>query len=48
MHMIACCKSTTWVLFYGRFLSRVFKDANIDLNRETDFEAPSIYDIYDD
>ena len=33
---------------YGRFLSRVFKDSNINLSRKTDFEAPSIYDTYDD
>ena len=48
MHMIACCESTTRVLPYGCFLSRVFKDADIDLNRETNFEAPSTYDTYDD
>ena len=48
MHMIACCESTTHVLPYGRFLSRVFKDADIDLSRETDFKAPSTYDTYDD
>ena len=48
MHMISCCKSTTYVLSYGRFLTRVFKDSNIDLSRETDFEAPNTYDTYDD
>ena len=48
MHMIACCESTTQVLPYGCFLSQVFKDANIDLSRETNFEAPSTYDTYDD
>ncbi|RVW22465.1 hypothetical protein CK203_112792 [Vitis vinifera] len=40
--------STTRVLPYGRFLTRVFKDVGIDLSRETEFEAPSIYDTYDE
>ena len=48
MHMIACCESTTRVLPYGHFLSQVFKDASIDLSRETNFEDPSTYDTYDD
>ena len=48
MHMIACCESMTRVLPYGRFLTRVFKDVDIDLSRETDFEAPNTYDTYDD
>ncbi|RVW13534.1 hypothetical protein CK203_101460 [Vitis vinifera] len=48
MHMISCCESTTLVLPYGRFLTRVFKDVDVDLTRETDFEAPSAYDMYDD
>ena len=48
MHMISCCESTTRVLPYGRFLTRVFKDADVDLRRETNFEAPSAYDTYDD
>ena len=48
MHMISCCKSTTQVLPYGRFLTRVFKDAGVDLSREKDFEVPSIYDTYDE
>ena len=47
-HMMSCCESTTRVLPYGRFLTRVFKDAGIDLSRETEFEAPSIYDTYDE
>ncbi|RVW21880.1 hypothetical protein CK203_108514 [Vitis vinifera] len=29
MHMISCCKSTTRVLPYDRFLTRVFKDAGL-------------------
>ncbi|RVX15774.1 Retrovirus-related Pol polyprotein from transposon RE1 [Vitis vinifera] len=41
-------ESTTRVLPYGRFLTRVFKDAGVDLSRETEFEAPSIYDTYDE
>ncbi|KAL6333027.1 hypothetical protein AAG906_020047 [Vitis piasezkii] len=48
MHMIACCKSMTRVLPYGRFLTRVFKDVGVNLSRETDFEASSTYDTYDD
>nr|CAN71188.1 hypothetical protein VITISV_005042 [Vitis vinifera] len=47
-HMMSCCESTTRVLPYGRFLTRVFKDAGVDLSRETEFEAPSIYDTYDE
>ncbi|RVW70631.1 hypothetical protein CK203_056516 [Vitis vinifera] len=41
-------ESTTRVLPYGHFLTRVFKDAGVDLSRETEFEAPSIYDTYDE
>ena len=48
MHMISCIESTTRVLPYGRFLTRVFKDAEVDLSRETDFEAPTSYDTYDE
>ena len=46
--MIACCESTTRVLPYDHFLSQVFKDADIDLSKEMDFEAPNTYDTYDD
>ena len=48
MHMLACCESSTRVLPYGRFLTRVFKDAGVDLSREQDCEAPSRYDTYDE
>ena len=48
MYMISCCESKTRVLPYGRFLTRVFKDAGVDLSRETDFEAPTTYDTYDE
>ena len=48
MHMISCCESTIRVLPYGRFLTRVFKDVGVNLSREIDFEAPSIYDTYDE
>ena len=48
IHMFSCCESTTRVLPYDHFLTRVFKDADVDLSRETDFEAPNIYDMYDD
>ena len=33
-HMMACCESATWVLSYGHFLMKVFKEASIDLSRE--------------
>ena len=48
IHMFSCCESTTRVLPYDHFLTRVFKDADVDLSRETDFEAPNTYDMYDD
>ena len=48
MHMISCCKSTTQVLPYGRFRTRVFKDVEVDLSKETDFEALTSYDTYDE
>ena len=48
MHMISCYESTNRVLPYGCFLTRVFKDIEVDLIRETDFEAPNGYDRYDD
>ncbi|RVX16826.1 Retrovirus-related Pol polyprotein from transposon RE1 [Vitis vinifera] len=48
MHMISCCESKTHVLPYGRFLTRVFKDAGVDLSSETDLEAPTTYDTYDE
>ena len=48
MHMIACCESMTLILLYGHFLTKVFKDANVDLSRKTDFEALSTYDTHDD
>ena len=39
MHMIVCCESTTRVFPYDYFFSLVFKDADIGLSRETEFEA---------
>ena len=48
MHMISCIESTTQVLPYGHFLTRVFKDVNVYLSRKTDFEAPTSYDTYDE
>ena len=47
MHMISCVESSTRVLPYDRFLTRAFKDAGVDLSRETDFEAPTTYNTYD-
>ena len=48
MHMISCVESTTRVLPYDCFLTRVFKDAGVDLSREMDFKAPISYDTYDE
>ena len=48
MHMIACYESRTRVFPYRHFLSLVFKEVDIDLSKETDFEVPSIYEIYND
>ena len=48
MHMISCVESMTKVLPYDRFLTRVFKNARVDLSRETDFEAPASYNTYDE
>ncbi|RVW51686.1 hypothetical protein CK203_066690 [Vitis vinifera] len=48
MHMISCVESSTRVLPYGRFLTRAFKDAEVNLSRETNFEAPTTYDTYDE
>lgn len=48
MDMISCCESTTRILSYGRFLTKVFKDVWVDLNKEAYFEALSIYDTYDE
>ena len=48
MYMISCVESSTRVLPYGRFLTRVFKDTGVDLSRETDFETPTSYDTYDE
>ena len=48
MHMISYVENTTRVLPYDRFLTRVFKDVGIDLSKETDFEASTSYDTYDE
>ncbi|WJZ92552.1 hypothetical protein VitviT2T_011540 [Vitis vinifera] len=48
IHMISCVESMTRVLPYDHFLTRVFKDVGVDLSRETDFEAPTSYDTYDE
>ncbi|RVX01386.1 Retrovirus-related Pol polyprotein from transposon RE1 [Vitis vinifera] len=48
MHMISYVESSTRVLPHGRFLTRAFKDVGVDLSRETDFEAPTTYDMYDE
>ena len=48
MHMISCVESSTRVLPYNRFLTRAFKDAGVNMSRETYFEASTSYDKYDD
>ena len=48
MHLISSCESTTRVLPYGCFLTRVFKNVGVDLSREKFFEALNIYYTYDD
>ena len=48
MHEISFCESTTHVLPYSSFLTRVFKDVEVDLSRETNFEVPNTYDTYDE
>ena len=48
MHMISYVESMTQVLPYDRFLTQVFKDAGVNLSRETDFEAFTSYDTYDE
>ena len=48
MHKISFCESTTHVLPYSSFLTRVFKDVEVDLSRETNFEVPNTYDTYDE
>ena len=46
--MISCCESMTLALPYDHFLTKVFKDVGVDLSRETDFEALTLYDTYDE
>ena len=48
MNMMACCERPKRILPYGRFMTRVFKDAGVDLSREQEVEAPSSYDTYDE
>ena len=46
--MISCVESSTRVFPYDRFLTHAFKDVGVDLSRETDFEASTTYDTYDE
>ena len=48
MHMISYYESTTGVLPYDHFLTRVLKHTGVDLSIETNFEAPTSYDTYDE
>ena len=45
-HMIACCKSTTRVLPYGLFFTKVFKEFGLDLSTETKNDKVSVFDTY--
>ena len=46
MHMISCYGARP-VYSPTVVFSRVFKDVEVDLSKETNFEAPSTYDTYD-
>ena len=43
-----CCHRAKRSLPYGHFLTKVFKDAEIDLSSERDIELPSMYNPYND
>ena len=47
-HMMSCCQSTTWVLSYGRFLTKVFKEFGLDLKLKTKIEMPSSFNTYNE
>ncbi|RVW67934.1 hypothetical protein CK203_064384 [Vitis vinifera] len=52
LHLIATRRTSRRehdpVLPYGRLPYSSFKDVGVDLSRETDFEAPTSYDTYDE
>ena len=43
-HMIVCCKSTTQVLPYGRFLMKVFREFGLDLSTKTESDKVFVFD----
>ena len=45
-HMIAYCESTTRVLPYGRFLTKVFREFGLDLSTEIESDKVSMFDTY--
>ena len=45
-HMMACFQSKTWVLHYGRFLTKVFKEFGLDMKAETEIEKPFPFNTY--
>ena len=45
-HMISCCESMTWVLPYGCFLTKVFREFGLDLSTETESDKVFVFDTY--
>ena len=45
-HLIACCESTTRVLLYGRFLTKVFREFSLDLSTETKSDKVYVFNTY--
>ena len=43
-HMISCCESTTPVLPYGRFLTKVIREFGLDLSIETKSDKVFVFD----
>ena len=45
-HMIACCESTTRVLLYGRFLTKVYREFGLDLLTKTESDKVYVFGTY--
>ena len=45
-HMISCCESTTRVLPYGRFLTKIFRKFGLDLLTKTESDKVFMFDTY--
>ena len=45
-HMISCCESTTRVLPYGHFLTKVFREFGLDLSTKTKNDKVYVFDTY--